>query len=167
MNNRRLLGPPLTFVVLSGLGIAIATVALLIDQGPVWVAFGALVALAVWRTLGASVTMEGDELVVRNVLRTFRLPIAEIDIRPRVVDPRLEYYAAGDTTGLSEIPTASDDNTAQSAKWYVLEHGKDRYFIDALMGRWPANHERLAWRLRQEIRAARGEAGDGVTTETS
>lgn len=157
----------MTFVVLSVLAVAIATVALLFDQHPGWIAFGGLVAVSVWRTLGVSVSIDGEQLLVRNVLRTYRLPIGEIDIRPRVVDPRLEYYASASTAGLPAIPTASGDNTAQAAKWYMLEHGEDRYFIDALMGRWPTNHERLAWKLRQEIFAARGGPPGGGTTSSN
>ncbi len=108
----------------------------------------------VWRLLGLSVSLERGDLVVRNILKTFRFPPAEVDIRARVVDPRLEYYTPGDSTGYPEVPTAAGDNTPQAAKWYELVHGKDRYQIDALMGRWSANHERLALELRSQILAA-------------
>lgn len=157
MNTRRLLGPPTTFVVLAGIALTIATIVVLVEPGPVQIGIAVALGALAWRTLSASVTMDGDELVVRNVLKTFRLPIGELDLRPRVVDPRSEYYTPGLATGFPGIPTASDDNTPQAAKWYLLEHGKERYFIDALMGRTPSNHEQHAWRLRQEIVAARGD----------
>ena len=155
MQSKRLFGPPLAFMVLSGIVIVAATTGVLVGKGPVSVVFAALAALAVWRLLGVSVDLAGTELIVRNILRTFRFPVSEVDIRARVVDPRREMYAAGDTEGYPEIPTAADDNTPQAAKWYVLEHRDNRHLVDALMARAPANHERMAWQLRQEILAAR------------
>ena len=109
-----------------------------------------------WRLLGLFVSLDRGQLVVRDILRTNRFPVNEVDIRARVVDPRREMYSTGVPDGYPDIPTASDDNTAQTAKWYELMHSKDRYSIDALMGRSPANHERLALGLRQEILAAQG-----------
>ena len=155
MQPKRLVGPPLLFLVVSGIAIVAATAGVLIEKGPISVVFAAIAALAVWRLLGVSVDLAGTELIVHNVLRTFRFPASQVDIRARVVDPRRETYSAADTEGYPEIPAAADDNTPQAAKWYVLEHRDNLHLIDALMARTPPNHERLAWQLRQEILAAR------------
>lgn len=161
MNSRRLLGPPLTFIVLSGVAVSGATAGLLIEQGPISVVFAALAGLVIWRLLGVSVDLAGTELIVRNILRTFRFPVNQIDIQPRVVDPRREGYAAGSAVEAPEIPTASDDNTPRAAKWYMLEYDNDRYLIDALMARTPPNHEQAAWRIRRDILAARTDTPGG------
>ena len=151
MRSERLLGPPLSFVVISGLTLAAVRAGLWVEVGTVSVAFAALAALVAWRLLGVSVSCEGSAIVVRNILNTFRLPANEIDIRARVVDPRREQYSVGATDGYPEIPTTADDNTVNAAKWYLLEYGSARYQIDALMGRSPANHERLAFELRRRL----------------
>ncbi len=132
----------------------------LIERGPISFVFAGVAVPVAWRLLGLRVSLDGGELVVRDILRTKRFPLNQIDIRARVVDPRREMYSAGDPAAYPDIPTASDDNTVQTAKWYELVHGQDRHSIDALMARSPANHEHLAWQLRQEILAARGTRPD-------
>ena len=166
MESRRLLGPPLTFIVVSAIAVVAATTGLAIEQGPVSIVFAALAALVTWRLIGVSVDLAGAELIVRNILRTFRFPVSQIEIQPRVVDPRREGYAAGSAAETPDIPTASDDNTPRAAKWYMLEHGNDRYLIDALMARTPPHHEQAAWRLRQEILAVRTDTARGDSEDS-
>lgn len=113
--------------------------------------FAAVAALAAWRLLGVAVYLNGRELIVRNIQRTFRFSVSHVDIRARVVDPRKEFYSPGLGDDYPDVPTATGDNTAQAAKWYELVDGDERYSVDALMARSPKNHERLAFELRQEI----------------
>ena len=160
MESKRLLGPPHTLVVVAGIGIIAAIAGLVITPGPVSAFFAALVALAAWRLLGLAVHLNGNQLVVRNILRTRRFSVSHVDIRARVVDPRKEFYSAGEPDGYPDIPTATGDNTPQAAKWYELVEGKDRYSVDALMARKPKDHEHLAIELRQEILAARDTQDD-------
>lgn len=143
------------------IAILAAIAGLVIAPGPVSVSFAALTALAAWRLLGLAVYLNGNELVVRNILRTYRFSVSQVDVRARVVDPRKEFYSAGEPDGYPDLPTATGDNTAQVAKWYELVEGKDRYSLDALMGRAPSDHEHLAIELRQEILSAR-DMGDDV-----
>lgn len=143
------------FVVGATVAFAGPLAATLIDPGPTQLVFLVGGSLVAWRLLRSSVWLDGRRLIVRNILKTGRFDVGDIDVRARVVDPRVEFYSAGNTDGFPEIPTASDDNTARRAKWYELVYGGDRYSIDALMGRSPSHHEQLAWRLRQEIQAAR------------
>lgn len=161
MESKRLLGPPRTLVVVAVIAILAAIAGLVIAPGPVSVSFAALTALAAWRLLGLAVYLNGNELVVRNILRTYRFSVSQVDVRARVVDPRKEFYSAGEPDGYPDLPTATGDNTAQVAKWYELVEGKDRYSLDALMGRAPSDHEHLAIELRQEILSAR-DMGDDV-----
>lgn len=160
VDSNRLVGPPVAFKAVAVVALIAATAGTLIEQGPISLVFAALAILLAWRLLGLSVSLEDGELIVRDILRTRRFPVNEIDVRARIVDPRREMYSAGDPAGYPEIPTASDDNTVQTAKWYELVHGKDRYSIDALMARSPANHEHVAWRLRRGILAALGTPPD-------
>lgn len=155
MDNTRVIGPPMAFLVISGVAVMAATVAVVLDPRPVSVAFAALAALAVWRTLRLGVYIEGNELVIANIRKAVRVPLDEADVRARVIDPRQEGYSAASAFGYPAIPADPDDNTPRAAKWYELVHGEDRFHIDALMGRWPANHERLALQLRNTILAAR------------
>lgn len=159
MEPRRLIGPPLIFVVGASVALGGPLAAALIDPGPIQIVFLAGGSVVAWRLLRSSVWLDDRLLIVRNILHTFRFDVAEIDVRARVVDPRAEFYTAGNPDVLPDLPTTSDDNTAQRAKWYELERDGDRYSIDALMGRSPPNHEQLAWRIRQEILAVRGTSG--------
>ena len=158
MDPSRFIGPPLMAMVFSSTVLVAATAGLVAYPGPASIAFAAVAALVVWRLFRLAVYFDGSELVVRNTLRTYRFPVTGVDIRARVVDPRVEYYSSGDSAGHPGIPAAADDNTPQAAKWYELVHGDDRYQIDALMGRTPTHHERLAWELRKQILAARDAA---------
>ena len=160
MENKRVLGPPLFYTMVAGVALVAATVGVLVEKGPISLAFAAFAVVVAWRLFGLSVSFDGGELAVRNILRIFRFPVDEIDIRARVVDPRQEFYSSGGPEGYPAVPTASDDNTSRVAKWYELVHGKDLYSIDALTARSPANHEHLAWELRQQILAARDIAPD-------
>lgn len=162
MEPNTVLGPPLFFKVVAGMALAGATAGVLVEKGLISLAFAALAVVVAWRLFGLSVSFDEGFMVVRNILRTIRFPVDEIDIRARVVDPRREAYSSGNPGVYEELPTASDDNTSRAAKWYELVHGKDLHSIDALTARSPANHERLALELRQQILAARDvEYGDG------
>lgn len=146
----------MAFKVVAVVALVAAIAGTLIERGPTSLVFAVLAALVAWRLLGLSVSLGDGKLIVRDILRTRRFPVNQVDIRARVVDPRREMYSAGEPAAYPDIPTASDDNTVQTAKWYELVHGEDRYSIDALMARSPANHEHLAWQVRQEILAAQG-----------
>ncbi len=165
MAPKRLVGSPMFFLTVAGIALVAATAGLMADRGgPGSLAFAALAALVVWRLLSLSVHFEGGELVVRNILKTFRFPAKDVDIRARVVDPRVEYYSSGDSAAYPDIPTAAGDNTPHGAKWYELVYGNDRYQIDALMGRRSTEHERLALEIRHQILAAApsGDADDSL-----
>lgn len=162
MESKRVLGPSLAFKLIAGLMLVAAMWWLWADSGPPSLAFAALAVVGIWRLLSVSVSFDGRDMVTRNVRETIRFSVDEVDIRARVVDPRQEMYSSGNPEGFPDIPTASDDNTSQAAKWYELIHGKDRYSIDALIARSPANHEHLAWELRRQLVAVRGIApGEG------
>lgn len=146
-------GPSLVFKVSATVLFAAGAAGLLLVPGLASLVFGGLAVLVAWRLLSVFVSLEGRELVVRNTWGVKRFPIDEIDVRARVVDPRLERYFAGKR---GELPTAADDNTVQVAKWYELAQGEEIHSIDALAGRSPANHERIALELRRQILAERG-----------
>lgn len=151
MESTRLLGPPPTLVVIASVAVAAAISGLTISPGPVSMFFAALAALVAWRLIGVAVYLKGRELVVRNIQRTFRFSVSDVDIRARVVDPRREFYSPGLADDYPDVPTAPGDNTPKAAKWYELVDGNQRYSVDALMARAPRNHERLAFELRKEI----------------
>lgn len=155
MGSTRLLGPPPTLVFIACVMVAAAIAGLAIAPGLVSMFFAAVAALAAWRLFRVAVYLNGPELVVRNIQRTFRFSVSHVEIRARVVDPRKEYYSAGLSDDYPDVPTATGDNTPQAAKWYELVAGNERYSVDALMTRAPRNHERLAFELRQEILSLR------------
>lgn len=75
--NGRVLG---VLGLLLGLGIAVGAPAAGIEGAWVWSAVGLLVAVLMWAGLLRPVVLiEGDELVLRNMLDTVRVPLAAID----------------------------------------------------------------------------------------
>ena len=148
MDSERVLGSPPAYRVFATLALVAATVGLLVETGLASLAFVVLAVVVAWRLFGLSVSFEGEEMVVRNILKTARFPVDEIDIRARVVDPRREAYSPGRYPEPSDAP---DDNTSPAAKWYELIHGEELHSIDALAARSPAHHELLALELRRHI----------------
>ncbi len=150
MDTKRLLGPPIVAWILAAGLVVAALIILGTASGIERIFLVVLTALLIWRSLSLSVELDGDELVVTNLLKTYRFDVDAIEVEPRVVDPPVEL-----TDPDFEIETRPDDNTRRAAKRYVLKHGESLHYIDSLMGRSKKNHERLAWELRQEIKAAR------------
>lgn len=156
MEPKLVVGPSLVFKLMAGVLVAVGLAGMLFAGGAASLMIGALALFVAWRLLGVFVVVDAGALVVRNIWWTKRFPVGEVDVRARVVDPRGERYFPGEPGGTREIPTASDDYTVKAAKWYEVAHGDDVHSIDALAGRNPPNHERLALKLRHQVLAARG-----------
>ena len=152
MQSTRLLGPPRLFWVMSAIIALVTLVDLTILLSEYRFLFAGLAVVVIWRIMRIGVFLEGEQVVVRNMIKTRRFFVGDVDIRPLVTDPSMK----GDDDP-PDRSTAEGDLPPRIDTRYVLAHGADHHEIEALMGRSAADHAREALALREAIIDAAGD----------
>ncbi len=108
-------GPPALAKFAGVIAIAAAGFSVFAWPSPLAIAVTTLAAVIAWRLSRLAIVIEGEDLVLRNLFATTRIPLANADVRRANTDLRTRTAWGGHVIPPHSIPKMDDDNMQTEA----------------------------------------------------
>ncbi len=147
-------GPPVLAKVVTAVAAVVGAASLDAWPNPVAISVTVLAAMVAWRLSQLAIIIEGDDLVVRNLFATSRIPLASAEVQRVNTDLRTRTAWGGHAISGDFIPKMDDDNMTTNATLVRINDrsNSDRsVHTDCSLGLLPKAQDALFAKLQNAI----------------
>jgi len=154
MERRVISGPPKLALMAGAIAAGVGAFSVLAWPNLEAISFSIVGLIAAWRLLQIAVFVENDELVIRNLFATVRLPIADAEVHMAETDLRTRTAWGGQYLPENAVPKMADDNMQTKARLIRVRrksNPSESTHLDASLGIFSGTQKALYTSLHNAI----------------